>query len=234
MTAQPSNLSETAPVPSAAPFQTVLTVALAVVAGTVLAVAILPTWLPNLASSLLGAEPKAYWYLSRATAIAAYVLLWVSMVMGVSITNKMAAIWPGGPAARDMHQFTSLLGLGFALFHGLILMADAYISFNLAQVLLPFSSQSYRPFWVGVGQVGFYLWGVVALSFYARRVIGQRAWRALHFVSFVVFSAAMLHGVASGTDSGTIWMSGVYWASGSILAVLIFYRVMQAVKPARD
>ena len=204
-----------------------------IIAGVILSVVILPAWLPNLVNSLLGTEPKAYWYLSRAAAITSYGLLWISMVMGVSITNKMAVIWPGGPAARDIHQFTSLLGLGFAFFHGLILMGDAYISFNLVQVLLPFSNASYRPFWVGMGQIGFYLWGMVVLSFYARRLIGQRVWRGLHFLSFAAFATALLHGIFSGTDSGTVWMSGLYWASGSILSALTFYRVVRAIKAAQ-
>ena len=37
-----------------------------------------------------GVEPKAYWYLSRSSAIVAYILLWISMVLGLAITNKLA------------------------------------------------------------------------------------------------------------------------------------------------
>ncbi len=232
MTTQPTNLQKTTPVPSETSFQTAWIVVLSIIAGVMLAVVILPAWLPNLVSSLLGPEPKAFWYLSRAAAITAYGLLWVSMATGVAITNKMAAVWPGGPTARDLHQFTSLLGLGFALFHGVILIGDAYINFNLVQVLLPFSSPSYRPFWVGVGQTTLYLWAIVAFSFYLPRQIKQRVWRKLHFVSFAVFAAALLHGITSGTDSGTTWMSGLYWVSGSILVFLTFYRVIRTAKQA--
>ena len=84
---------------------------MAALTGVLFAVSRYPTMLPGLASSLLGAEPKAYWYISRATALTAFFLLWLSMAMGISITNKLAKIWPGGPTAFDLHEFFSLLGL---------------------------------------------------------------------------------------------------------------------------
>ncbi len=91
---------------------------LAVLIGLAAAIIILPAWMPNITASLLGADAKFYWYLSRATAFVGYGLLWLSMSMGIMITNKMARIWPGGPTAAALHQHTSLLGLGFGLVHG--------------------------------------------------------------------------------------------------------------------
>ena len=118
---------------------------LAVVAGAFAAAVVLPNWLPGLSQSLLGSEPKAYWYLSRASALVAYTLVWVSMATGLIITNKLARLWPGGPIAFDLHQYTSLLGLAFGLFHALILIGDKYINYTLAQILIPFNSVGYKP-----------------------------------------------------------------------------------------
>ena len=42
-----------------------------------------------LLASFHGSAPKAYWYLSRASAFAAYGLLWSSMALGLAITNKL-------------------------------------------------------------------------------------------------------------------------------------------------
>src|SRR5512135_3006609 len=146
---------------------------LAVVAGAFAAAVVLPNWLPGLSQSLLGSEPKAYWYLSRASALVAYTLVWMSMATGLIITNKLARLWPGGPIAFDLHQFTSLIGLAFAFFHALILMGDKYINYDLAQVLVPFNSTGYKPVWVGLGQIGFYLLAIVGLSFYMRKRLGN-------------------------------------------------------------
>ncbi len=218
--------------PPAMPLRTLILLQLAVAAGTFAAVASLPSLLPGLSSSFLGAAPKAYWYLSRASALAAFALLWFAMALGLGITNKMARVWPGGPTAFELHQHASLLGLDLALFHGLILLGDRYMRFTLAQVLLPFATSGYRPLWTGLGQVGFYLCVVVSLSFYVRRFVGQKTWRRIHYLSFVVFALALAHGLMSGTDSGSPLVQGLYLASGASLLFLTLYRVLLAgVKP---
>ncbi|MBI4771873.1 MAG: hypothetical protein HY784_16035 [Chloroflexi bacterium] len=89
--------------PPAMSLGTLLLMLLAVAAGAFAAVVALPALLPGLSASLLGPAPKAYWYLSRASAWVAYVLLWLSMAFGLSLTNKMTRIWPGGPTAFDLH-----------------------------------------------------------------------------------------------------------------------------------
>jgi predicted ferric reductase len=218
--------SEPDRLPPAMPLYIVLVMLLAIAAGAFAAVIVLPSWLPGLRASLLGPEPKAYWYLSRSSAVVAYLLLWISMATGLTISNRLARIWPGGPTAFDLHQYTSLLGMGFALFHALILMGDQYIAYTLSQVLLPFASDSYRPLWVGLGQVGWYLMAIVSMTFYLRRKIGHRLWRLIHMICYAMFALALLHGLLSGTDSGAIWARGMYWASATSLLFLTVYRVL--------
>jgi predicted ferric reductase len=186
----------------------------------------LPALLPALGGSLAGEEPKAYWYLARSSAWVAYGLLWLSMVLGITITNRMARVWPGGPTAFDLHQYASLLGMAFAFFHGLVLLGDRYIGYTLPQVLVPFLGGGYRPVWVGLGQLGLYGLAVVGLSFYVKRGIGTRWWRRIHFLSFGVFVLVLIHGVASGTDTAEGWAQGIYWGTGAALLFLTIYRVL--------
>lgn len=216
------------------PFSTLALTLLAAVGGAFGAVFVLPEILPGLSSSLLGPEPKAYWYLARSSAFIAYFLLWASMVFGLIITNRMARVWPGGPTAFDLHQHVSLLGMAFALFHGLILVGDRFIGYTVSQVLIPFAGVDYRPAWVGIGQLGFYLLALVSLSFYVRKAIGHKTWRLIHFLSFLMFVMAIVHGVMSGTDSGAWWASWVYWITGGSTLFLTVYRVLiSAFKPRR-
>jgi predicted ferric reductase len=157
----------------------------------------------------------------------AYVLLWWSMILGLSITNRLARLWPGGPAATDLHQQASLLGLGFGLLHALVLLGDSYIGYTLPQILLPFGG-SYQTLWVGLGQIGLYLMALVTFSFYIRRWIGARAWRIIHYLSFVLFALALLHGLFSGTDSSIAWALWMYVSTGvSVLAMTIYRIVMR-------
>ncbi len=215
-----------------------LMIMLAMIIGLIAAILVLPTWLPNMATSLTGTNPKVYWYLSRATAFVSLSILWLSMALGIGISNKMARLWPGAPAAFSIHEYTSLLGLAFALFHGLILLGDRYINFTVAQVFIPFSTTNYRPLWTGIGQLSFYLWVIVALTFYIRSTIGQKTWRVIHYLSFIMYVMGLLHGLFGGTDATANWAWWYYWISGGSLLFLLVYRIINAItekltKPVR-
>ena len=113
--------------------------------GALVVAAAQPAWLAQLMSSLAGVKPKAYWYLSRSSAIVGYLMLWASMVLGLAITNKLARAWPGGPTFAALHEHTGWLGLVLAAFHALVLLGDHYIGYTLTQVLVPFASANYCP-----------------------------------------------------------------------------------------
>ncbi len=198
----------------------------AVLLGTSAGAVLIPTWAPQLAQTLLGPSPKAYWLLARGSAIVAYLLLWLSMAFGLLITNKVGRSWPGTPATFDLHQFTSLAGLFFALFHAVILLGDQYIGYRAIEIALPFASYQFKPLFVGLGQVAIYGWLAVAGTFYVRKVISPPAWRLVHLASFAVFSLALIHGIYSGTDTQEGWVTGLYWVSGGFLLWLFIYRVI--------
>jgi hypothetical protein len=187
-------------------------------------VPLLPVVISNLSYSFSGQAPKIYWYLSRSAGFVALSILWVSMALGLGITNKIVRLWPGVPTAFALHEYVSLLGLGFAIYHALILMGDHFVDFSLPRLLTPFSID-YEPLWVGLGQVGFYVWLIAALSFYVRRFIGQKTWRLIHYVNFATYMMGLFHGLFSGTDSTADWAQLYYWASGGSLLVLLAYRV---------
>jgi len=209
--------------------QTFLMFLVAMTVGLLIAVLLLPAWLPNMAFSLGGDAPKAYWYLSRATAFVSLSLLWLSMALGLGITNKMARLWPGAPAAFAIHEYVSLLGLAFAVFHAIVILGDHYIKFTFFQLLIPFSTVDYRPFWVGIGQIGFYTWAILAATFYIRPIIGQKSWRFLHYGSFGMYLLGIFHGIFSGTDTSKVWAQNYYWYSAAILIFLLMYRILVTV-----
>lgn len=202
---------------------------LAILVGLLVATLLLPAWLPHMATSLTGQNPKVYWYLSRATAFVSLTILWLSMALGLGITNKLARLWPGAPAAFAIHEYVSLLGVAFALFHALILLGDHYINFTVAQIFLPFSTADYRPLWTGLGQLGFYLWLIVTFSFYVRSKIGQKTWRVLHYLSFGMYLMGLAHGLFGGTDSSTAWAQYYYWISSGSLLFLLIYRIANTI-----
>lgn len=185
-----------------------------------------PGTLRALLDSLAGTQPKVFWYLSRASAFVAFGLLWMSMVLGLAITNRLARLWPGGLTYTALHEHTSVLGLAFGVVHALFLLGDRYIGYTLPQLLLPFGNLDYRPAWVALGQAGLYLLIPVTLSFYLRRSLGPKMWRLVHAFSYAAFGLTLLHGLLAGTDSTAIGVLFFYWASFVSVAGLTAYRVL--------
>ena len=200
----------------------------AVVAFLLIIIPTMPMLISNLAYSFSGDAPKIYWYLSRSSGFVTLTVLWASMGLGLGITNKMARLWPGAPAAFSIHQYTSILGLAFAAYHGLVLMGDHFVDFSLPRLMTPFSI-AYETFWVGLGQICFYIWLLVVISFYVRPLIGQKTWRVIHYVNFVTYGMGFLHGLKSGTDSNAAWASWYFGISGISLIVLLAYRIYDSV-----
>jgi predicted ferric reductase len=207
---------------------------LAAFLGALTAAIFLPNWMPALTQSVAGADPKAFWYLSRGSAFVAYSLLWLSMILGTGVTNKLSVLWPGLPPTIEIHQYTSILGLAFGLFHGLVLMGDHFMNFSLAQVLIPFTTSGYRPLAVGIGQVGFYTMLIVTLSFYIRKKIGPKTWRAIHFVSFATFVSVLVHAILAGTDASSMGTQLFYLITSALLLFMILYRILVSRANARE
>jgi len=216
---------------SAVTLQPFVVLFVGVIASLLIVIPLLPIGIPNLTfsfSSINGHAPKIYWYLSRSAGFIGLSILWVAMALGLSITNKLARLWPGAPTAFAIHEYASLLGLAFAVYHGLVLMGDHFVDFSLPRLMLPFSI-AYKTLWVGLGQVCFYIWLIVAISFYVRPWIGQKTWRLIHYVNFGTYAMGFLHGLNTGTDSVTHWARWYYWISGTSLLALLAYRIYDAV-----
>ncbi|MFZ0014870.1 MAG: hypothetical protein WAL25_12235, partial [Acidimicrobiia bacterium] len=113
-----------------------------------------------------------------------------------------------------------------------VLSVHDYLPFSWREILVPGAS-TWRPIAVALGTVGLYGLAMVTSSFYVRRWIGQRAWRYIHFGSFGVFVASLLHGIQAGTDSGSPLMLGVYAGAAIVVFTLTAQRMltMRASRP---
>ena len=211
---------------SRAGWQSYLLWFIAALAIALLILPLLPGLAANFVYSFQGKAPKIYWYLSRSSGIVSFTILWISMALGLGITNKMARLWPGAPSAFAIHQYTGLLGLAFALYHGLVLMGDHFVDFSLPRLIVPFTI-AYETIWVGLGQTCFYIWLLVVMSFYIRQRIGQKTWRMIHYANFVIYVMAFLHGIRSGSDSDIRWIAGYFWLASTSLVILLAYRIYE-------
>lgn len=167
----------------------------------------------------------SFWYLSRASGFVAYLLLWGSVVWGLLLSTGTGRRWVRPPQLLDAHQFLSTTAVGFASFHGLVLMGDRYMSFPLGAIVVPFAS-SHQPLLVAFGQVALWLSVLLIASFHMRRHIGGRAWRRLHYASFLAFWMAFVHGVLLGSESATLWAGILYLGTAAPVIFLFFHRIL--------
>ena len=171
---------------------------------------------------------QAFWYVTRAAGVVAYLLLWLSTAWGLAVSSKILDPLLQRFFTYDMHQFISLLALGFVVLHVVVLLADKYLPFSVAQVLVPFAAP-YRPVWVGVGVIGFYLTLLVSVTFYLRQRIGYHKFRVIHYASFVAYLMALAHGLLAGTDS-SLWTAQFMYAASALVVIFLFvYRIVMAL-----
>jgi len=172
---------------------------------------------------------QMWWYITRSAGIIAYLLLWLSTAWGLAVPSKIFDKTLQGVYTFDFHQFISLLAIGFTVLHLGVLMLDKYMPYSLAQVLVPFIS-TYRPVWIGIGVIAFWLMLLVTVTFYIRRRIGMRAFRVIHWLSFLAFIGAALHGIYSGTDTPLWSMKLMYEVTFvSVVFLTVYWLVRGAV-----
>ena len=172
------------------------------------------------------------WVVERLFAFMAYIAMTASVVYGLLLSTKILDAIAHRPITFSLHQDLASIGVGFAAIHGMLLALDKTMPFTLAQIAVP-GMAPYAPVWVAVGQVAFYLMAIVLASFYLRRRIGQRAWRTLHYVTFLAFVGATVHGVGAGTDSASPWAWWLYVGSTVLVVFLLVYRIALSIGRSR-
>lgn len=175
----------------------------------------------------LAEASPAYWYVARAGGILAYLLLWIAVFWGITMSSKMAKGVVQAKLIFGLHEFLPFLALIFAALHVVVLLGDSYIQFRIWHLLLPFTSP-YEPLWTGLGILAFYLMIALVVSFYVRNRIGSKRWRSFHYVAYIAYLLALVHGVQVGTDSGRVAMQWVYVGTATLILFATWYRILTA------
>ena len=162
------------------------------------------------------------WFITRSAGLTAYLVLWFSVAWGLAVPSKILDRLLHRAFTYDFHEFVSLLAIGFTLLHMIVLMFDRYMPYSVIQILIPFLSP-YRPLWVGIGVIGFYLMVLVTVTFYIRSRIGMKAFRTIHLFSFLAYLGVTLHSFFSGTDTPLFSVMAMYVITFLITVFLTIY-----------
>jgi len=144
---------------------------------------------------------QLWWHVARATGIVAWALLASSVIVGLLLSTRLTRGRPTPAWLTDMHRFLGGTAVVFTLLHVGGLVADTYVHFGLADLLVPLAS-SWRPGAVALGVVSLYLLAAIELTSLLRRRIPRSVWRRVHLTSFVLFWTATFHFLLAGSDSG--------------------------------
>jgi predicted ferric reductase len=125
----------------------------------------------------------------------------------------------------EIHKFLSLAVILAILFHALIMLPDPYASFTVDELLVPFRSHL-QPYPLALGIISLYGLTIITMSFYLTRLIGQKVWRLLHYLTFPACVMAILHGVLAGTDSELVEARYFHLGVGLGLLFLVMYRIL--------
>ncbi|MDQ1745845.1 MAG: methionine sulfoxide reductase heme-binding subunit [Frankiaceae bacterium] len=169
---------------------------------------------------MTGFSTAPLWYATRGTAIVAFVLLTVSMFLGIAATQRSVASrqWPRF-ATQDLHRNVSLLALAFMTAHIVTTLLDTFVYVGWWSLVVPGTSP-YRRFWVALGTVAFDVILVVVASSLVRHRLPLRWWRAMHWSVYAVWPLAFVHFLETGTDAAH-GRFGLWLDIAALLALLV-------------
>jgi sulfoxide reductase heme-binding subunit YedZ len=172
------------------------------------------------------------WFVSRASGLALLVSFSSVLVLGVAVRLGSApGRWPRF-AVSELHRTLALFSVAFLALHVVTAILDPFVTIGWAATLVPFVSP-YRTLAIALGALAVDLGGAVVLTSLARRRLGYRAWRAVHWLAYLAWPVAFMHSLTAGNDLGIWWVALVEWGSAAAVATAIVARLLQTVRHPR-
>lgn len=169
-------------------------------------------------------NPQVWWYLTRASGIVAWLMLTATVIWGILLATKAFPNQRRPAWLLAMHRWLAGLMLWFLAIHLAALVADSTVTFDIADLTVPYASD-WRPGAVALGILAMWLLVAVELTSLAMRRLPRRFWRVVHLSSYAAFWLTSMHAAFAGTDT-TSWLyrGG---AAASVLAVVwaLMYRL---------
>jgi DMSO/TMAO reductase YedYZ heme-binding membrane subunit len=171
-----------------------------------------------------------WWYVARATGVIAWALGIASVLWGLALSTRALGRRPRAPWLLDLHRFLGGLTVLFVGGHIGALVADSYVHFGTADVLVPFAS-SWKPWPVALGIVAMWLLLAVEVTSLMMRRLPRKWWRGVHLSSYGVAVASTIHALTAGTDRTNPVLR---WAVVSAGAAVVFFTAYRALLGTKE
>src|SRR5436853_7581780 len=164
------------------------------------------------------------WYTTRGAGAITLILLGSVVGLGILSTLRVQSrSWPRF-LTTGLHRNLALMTLVFLALHIVTAVVDPFTNLGWAAALLPFSSV-YRTFWLGLGVISFELLAAIVVTSLVRGMLGHRAWRAIHWLTYAAWPVGVLHGLGTGTDTWSAWMLAITAACVAGVGMAIILRL---------
>jgi sulfoxide reductase heme-binding subunit YedZ len=170
------------------------------------------------------------WYLMRASGVVSLLLLTMVSALGAATVSRLRPGRVPRFVTLGLHRNVSLLAVVFVTVHVLTAIVDPDASVRAVAVVVPLPSQRYA-LWLGLGALALDLVIALVVTSLLRERIPPRIWRALHYLAYLAWPVALLHGAGIGTDSGALWMLAVDATCVAVFAGAVALRLLTAPSP---
>ena len=167
---------------------------------------------------------NALWYFARGSGLISLVLLTVVVALGIGARSGRTAFGLPRFAVNMLHRNAALMAVILLLGHMLSLLFDPYAQLRVFDLVVPFVG-NYRPFWQGLGTLAFDLALALIATSLLRHRLGARTWRAVHWLAYLSWPIALLHGLETGTDGGTWWLRTIAGLCAAVVAAAVVWRL---------
>lgn len=165
------------------------------------------------------------WDALRAAGFTAYTLLWLSTISGLVLRLRFRLPGLGPTRLLESHRILATLALAFVAGHLAGILVDPWTAIGPRDLALGFTSP-YRPAAVLLGSIALWLMAVVLLSTAFAAFLHIATWRALHYLAFPAYLAALFHGLTAGTDAASPAARMLYASTAATVAALFALRVV--------
>ena len=175
------------------------------------------------------AGSQGLWFVSRGSGLALLVAFSAVVVLGLAARLGSAPRRFPRFVFAELHRTLALFSVAFLGLHAVTAILDPFVTIGWAAAVLPFAS-GYRALAIGLGALAVDLGGAVLLTSLARRRLGYRAWRAVHWLAYLAWPAAFVHSLTAGNDLRIWWVTLIEWGCAAAVSTAIVARILQAVR----
>jgi methionine sulfoxide reductase heme-binding subunit len=167
----------------------------------------------------------ALWYFGRGTGVVSLVLLSIVVALGIGARSGRTVFGLPRFAVNLVHRNASLLAVILLTGHVVSLYFDPYAQLRFFDLVVPFVGE-YRPFWLGLGTLAFDLVLALIATSLLRHRLGARTWRLVHWLAYLSWPIALLHGWQTGTDGSSWWLRAVLVLCTALVAAAVTWRLL--------